>query len=324
MALRSAAKRTSIYHEPATIKGWIVVFVCLVTRAVHLDVVRGLSVEHFLDALVRFTSRRGMCTEIWSDNGTTFVGANNEIQRVMKEWGDRLPAAELASLGITWNFITPAAPHRGGIWEAGVKSMKHHLYRVMGRRLLTADQLYTLLTQIEACMNARPWFAQSDDPSDINPITPAHLVIGRSTLQQPLVEDVLDRDDNRLTLWGLQQKSLQQFWATWKEDYLTSLQTRNKWFNIEANLAPGDMVVLKKENTPPSAWPLGRVITTTPGADGLIREAEINIPTIRDGKYTTTTLARPIQKLCVLLKDDQLPPTTPPVDALAQETRQAS
>lgn len=121
-----------------------------------------------------------MCCEIWSDNGTTFVGTNNEIQRVLKGWGDKVPVSDLANRGITWQFITPAAPHQDGIWEAGVKSMKHHLYRVVGRRILTPDQLYTLVIQIEACMNARPLFAQSDDPSDLNPITPAHLVIGRS------------------------------------------------------------------------------------------------------------------------------------------------
>lgn len=313
--LRTAAKYKSTYREPhTTVKGWIVVFVCLVTRAVHLDVVRGLTVEHFLDALIRFTSRRGMCSEIWSDNGTTFVGTRNEIQRVFKEWGDQLPVSEMANLGISWNFITPAAPHRGGIWEAGVKSMKHHLYRVMGRRILTADQLYTLVTQIEACMNARPLFAQSDDPLDFNPITPAHLVIGRSTLQQPLVEDVSNSCDDRLTIWGLQQKMLQQFWATWKEDYLSTLQTRNKWFNIESNLAPGDMVLITNENSPPSAWPLGKVITTTTGDDGLVRGAAVKIPTIRNGQHTTTVLDRPIQKLCVLLKDDHVQTNSLTVD----------
>lgn len=304
LQLRTAAKYSSTYRDPhTTVKGWIAVFVCLVTWAVYLDVVRGLSVENFLYVLVRFTSRRGMCSEIWSeiwsDNGT-----KNEIQRVLKEWGDKLPVSEMPNMGITWNFITPAAPHRGGIWEAGVKSMKHHLYRVMGRRVLTADQLCTLVTQIEACMNARPLFAQSDDPLDLNPITPAHLVIGRSTIQLPMVEDVLIANDDRLTIWGLQQKMLQQFWTVWKEDYLSALQTRNKWYKVEENLAPGDMVVITNENSPPSAWPLGKVRSTTTGADGLVREAAIEVPVVRNGQHTTTILDR----------NNQHPPSTLPVD----------
>lgn len=175
--------------------------------------------------------------------------------------------------------------------------MKHHLYRVVGRRILTADQLYTLVTQIEACMNARPLFAQSDDPSDLAPITPAHLVIGRSTFQQPFVEDVSTANEDRLTIWGLQQNILDQFQDTWKEDYLSSLQMRNKWYDIRTNLAPGDMVVITKENTPASAWSLGRVKKTTLGEDGLVREAEITVPVIRNGRHTTSTLVRPIQKL---------------------------
>lgn len=82
---------------------------------------------------------------------------------------------------------------------------------------------------------------------------------------------IADAIDNRLTIWGLRQKILQQFLATW-------LQMRNKWYNIEANRAPGDMVIVTRENTPPSAWPLGRIITTTTGEDGLVRVATINVP----------------------------------------------
>lgn len=220
MALRKAV--TSIPKEPATVKGWVVVFVCLITRAVHLDVVRGLNVEAFLECLARLQARRGMVAEIWSDNGTTFVGTDNELKRVFEGWNNKLPEQQLGELGISWKFITPGAPFQGGIWEAGVKTFKHHFKRIIGSRMLTADQLYTIVVQIEGVMNARPLFPQSDDPSDLNPITPAHLVIGRSTLQRPLTEKVDEIPDNRLTIWGLQQKILQQFWNTWRSEYITS------------------------------------------------------------------------------------------------------
>lgn len=307
MALRKAV--TSTPSPPTTIKGWAVIFVCLVTRAIHLDVVRGLTVEHFLDAFARFTSRRGNCSEIWSDNGTNFVGSNNELQRVLKEWKDGIPFSRLADMGTTWKFITPAAPHRGGIWEAGVKSFKYHLRRVMGNRILTADQLYTLVVQIEGCLNSRPLFPASNDPSDLNPITPAHLAIGRSILERPLTEDVSCREDNRLTLWGLQQKLQQQFWSQWKDRYIIELQTRNKWYNIRKNIKPNDMVLIMDENTPPSVWPLGRVVEVSVGNDGLVRSAKILVASSRKDKIVNTTLDRPIQKLCILLSDDvQTPP----------------
>lgn len=322
MALRKAA--TSIPNEPTTIKGWVVVFVCLVTRAVHLDVVRGLNVEAFLDCFARFIARRGPCEEIWSDNGTTFVGADNELKRVLQSWDNLLPHQQLANMGVTWKFITPAAPFEGGIWEAGVKTFKYHLRRVIGRRILTADQLYTLVVQIEACMNARPLFRASDDPSDLNPITPAHLVIGRSTLQQPLTDNVIDMPDNRLTVWGFQQKMFQQFWKSWKDDYIISLQKRNKWYNREQNLKPGDMVLIQHENTPPSKWPLGLIRSVSKAPDGLVRSAIIEVPAIKidnktkKKKMSTTTLERSVRKLTIMLTDEIAPQTTSsPRDAVA-------
>lgn len=288
------------YREPPTVKGWIVVYVCLVTRAVHLDVVQGLTVEDFLETFAKMTSRRGMCKEIWSDNGTTFVGANNEMKRVLEEWHNEIPAERLASYGTTWHFITPAAPFQGGIWEAGVKSVKHHLTRGVGKRLLTPSQLYTIVTQIEGVLNSRPLWPQSDDPLDLSPITPAHLVIGRSTLQRPLTENVSERADNRLTIWGLQQKMQHSFWKRWKEEYLNNLQRRGKWYKPKENLKIGDMVIIMAENGPPTSWPLGRVLEVRKGQDGYVRSALI--------RTEKSKLERPIQKLCVLPSATQQPP----------------
>lgn len=293
------------------------------TRAIHLEVVRSLEIESFLDALAKMTARRGMCAEIWSDNATTFTGSDNELQRVLAHWGDEFPHQQLANLGTTWRFITPAAPHQGGIWEAAVKAMKHHLTRVLANRVLTHDQFYTLIVQIEACLNARPLFPRSSDPHDLNPITPAHLVIGRSTLQRMYTEDLSAVTDNRLTLWGLQQKIYHDFWSRWKDEYLQELLAYTKWTKPLKNIEVGDMVLIMAENTPPSVWPLGRVASVNAGADGLVRSAGVTVPTTKRNDKTGHTevtkkvLERPIQKLCVLLPEEaedtpavQTPPPT--------------
>lgn len=313
-ALRRAVSQ--VPKEPTTIKGWVVVFVCLTTRAVHLDVTRGLNVEAFLECFGRLTARRGPCKELFSDNGTTFTGANNELSRVLREWENSFPEQALSEMGTTWRFITPGAPFKGGIWEAAVKTFKHHLKRVLGDRIITIDQMYTLVVQIEACMNARPLFAQSDDPMDTNPITPAHLVIGRSTLQRPLTENLMQTEENRLTLWGLQQRLYQQFWHSWRHDYIAAMQLRNKWYKIQYNLKESDMVLLQDENSPPSKWPVGRIVSVQKSADQLVRSAEVRIPVMKkdkDGKMKvdTTILNRPIQKLCILLPDDVSPTPMP-------------
>lgn len=129
-------------------------------------------------------------------------------------------------------------------------------------------------------------------------------------------EELTAITDNRLTLWGLQQKMYADFWARWKEEFLRGLQERNKWYRIEENLKKGDMVLIMAENTPPSVWPLARVQDVFTGADGLVRSASVLYATTQRNAKTEQseiikkTLERPIQKLCILLPDD-IEPATP-------------
>lgn len=107
-------------------KKWVAVFVCMATKAVHLELVDSLSTHDFIKAFIRFTSFRGKCTHLWSDHGTNFVGADAELERMAKSWADADTDAyrELReNMRINWHFITPSAPHQGGLWEAAVKSM---------------------------------------------------------------------------------------------------------------------------------------------------------------------------------------------------------
>lgn len=114
-------------------------FVCLVTRAIHIDVVTDLTSAAFIACFERFISRRGHCNKLYSDNGTTFRGANHEIRKAFDQWHVAVVKEHLNKKGTEWRFAPPAAPHQGGIYEAAVKSMKHHLYRVMGKRHYTYE-----------------------------------------------------------------------------------------------------------------------------------------------------------------------------------------
>lgn len=289
-----------------TMKAWIVIYVCMVSKAVHIDLVVGLTIEEFMESFSRFVARKGRCIELWSDNGTTFVGTANELERVLQKWAETLPAHQLSKFGTTWKFIPPGAPHQGGLWESGVKSIKMHLKKIIGSRILSQNEFYTILTQIEGLLNSRPLWPISDNVNDLLPLTPAHLVLGKPIVQQPLVEDIADEPDNRLTLWGQKQKLVQHFWKRWREEYLVNLQKRTKWYKPQKNLKPGDMVIIREENTPPADWCMGRVLQVFPGNDGLVRSARI--------KTSTTELDRPIQKLCVLPSHESYPATQEPDD----------
>ncbi|XP_055309264.1 uncharacterized protein LOC129573093 [Sitodiplosis mosellana] len=132
-------KRYNATRAKIVDKGYVSVFVCMKTRAVHLELVSSLTTEAFLAAYSRFTHRRGKVEEMWSDNGTTFQGASNEMEKINKDWKDAAESELFRQNATRWNFLPPHAPHMGGIHEAAVKSAKHHLRRVIGNQQLTSN-----------------------------------------------------------------------------------------------------------------------------------------------------------------------------------------
>jgi len=123
-------------------KAYVALFICLSTKAIHLELAPDLSTEVYIAALRRFIARRGLCHNIYSDNGINFVGAEKEIKRIILDKESVESISNYAShQGIKFHFVPPCSPHMGGLWEAGVKSMKYHLRRVVGK----ATRLWSFL-----------------------------------------------------------------------------------------------------------------------------------------------------------------------------------
>lgn len=279
------------------LKGYVVVFVCLVTRAVHLEAVMAISAEAFLAAYERFIGRRGPCRIMYSDNGTNFVAADRLLREAVESWQKDEVMRRINTPQTVWKFITPSAPHQGGLWEAAVKQMKHHLKRVMGTHRYSYEGISTLLAGIEACMNSRPICAMSDDPDDLAALTPGHFLIGEP-LRLPLAEKYDTPPKMAMSLYKNMQIQVNAFWKRWADEYFVSLMARNKWRLEEANLQTGQLVLIKADNVAPTYWALGRIIRTHIGDDGRVRSATI--------KLAEGELERPIQKLCLLPIDDVL------------------
>ncbi|XP_036143344.1 uncharacterized protein LOC118645744 [Monomorium pharaonis] len=160
----------------ASRKAYIAIFICMAVRAIHLELVEGYSTFAFLGAYSRFCARRGLPQSIYSDNGTTFVGADRELSKAFHA-AVRDPDFQnrTSSDKVSWHFLPPSAPHFGGLWEAGVRSVKHHLRRVVGSHTLTFEEFTTLLCNIEACLNSRPLAPLTDFLDDYEPLTPGHF-----------------------------------------------------------------------------------------------------------------------------------------------------
>ncbi|XP_074041972.1 uncharacterized protein [Leptinotarsa decemlineata] len=278
-------------------KAYASVFVCFTTRAVHIELVPDLTKDSFIAAFRRFIARRGKPSRMYSDNGTNFVGAFNELHDlgVFLKTNSKNIAETVENEGISWSFIPAASPHFGGLWEASVKSMKHHLIRVAGNALLTFEQFYTLLVQIEAILNSRPMHPLSSDPSDLNPLTPSHFIIGR-----PMISiadtNLLAVPDNRLKHYERIQQIQQHFWKRWSSEYVCELQVRTKWRTNQEALRKDDLVIIKDDDLPPFKWALGRIVSVHPGKDGISRVATI--------QTKAGLLRRAFSKICVLPKAD--------------------
>ena len=240
-------------------KAYVYIFVCFVTPAVHIELVSNLTTDAFIAALRRFVARRGLPTELHSDNGTNFKGASK--QTAVQSW--------TLEKGITWKFIPTRAPHFGGLWEAAVRSTKHHLLRVLSSSSLSFEDMPTLLANIECCLNSRPITPLTNDPSDVSALTPGHFLVGAPLLQIPYI-DTTQLPANRLTHWGHVQQLSRRFWDRWYHEYLQQLQTRSKWFKSKNDcITPETLVIIKEDNIPSSCWPLARVVEVYPGKDDL-------------------------------------------------------
>lgn len=273
------------------VKAYICLFVCFVTKAIHLELVSELTTECFLAALRRFASRRGKPEELHSDNATNFRGAQNELLKLVSRGSVAQCIKEtLAMDNIEWKFIPPRSPHFGGLWEASVKSVKSLLKKVLGNAHVIYEEMYTVLVQVEAILNSRPISSLSNDPNDLSPLTPGHFLIGRPMTAVP-DQDVEKLPISRLSRYQRLQQLQQHFWRRWSREYVCELQQRHKWTK-SSELPVGAMVLLREDNVPPLKWQLGRVIEVRPGGDNIVRVARV--------KTASGECVRAVQKLCIL------------------------
>ncbi|XP_070068089.1 uncharacterized protein [Drosophila takahashii] len=208
----------------ATYKGYIAIFICLL--------VTGLTSDHFLWALDRFIRRRGLCRHIYSYNGTNFVGTDKALRNELSRQRDNenTAAARLVDKQIEWHFSPPRLPNFGGLWEANVKTVKHHLTRMAGSSCLTYEEFSTVLIRIEVCLNSRPLRPLTADPEDLSYLTPGHFLN---------VAPPEWRDDP----WILKEVD---------SGLACPFSETAKWCEVTENLQLNDLVILKDDGTPPA------------------------------------------------------------------------
>lgn len=282
--------RTSNRKNAHKKKVYVALFICFVSKAVHLEIIESLTTQEFLQTLERFSARRGLPTAIFSDNAKTFVGAKSELITLFK---DPKVQEYLSQNGIDWNFNPPNSPHHGGLWESAIRSFKSTLQKVNRSRVFQAHELNNLVVKIEGALNSRPLTPLSSSPDDYEALTPGHFLIGRAIMSFPTKFDSHKfKSSNVLKTYKSFQQDLSHFWRRWSREYLQSLQYCAKWHTSNRHIQVGSLVVVKNRNSPALYWNLGRIIKTYPGTDGHVRVAKVKTP--------TSVLIRAVTELCPL------------------------
>ena len=256
------------------VKRYGVIFTCFAVRAIHIEIAHSLDTSSFINALRRFVSRRGTPDEIRSDNGGNFKGGDKEIRQAIDQWNQDQIHEFMVQRNIQWFFNPPFASHMGGVWERCIRTVRKVMAALVKEQILDDEGLSTLMCEVESIVNGRPLTKVSEDPKDLEALTPNHLLLLHQGPQLP--PGIFQSQDVYSTKrWRQVQYLANIFWHRWIKEYLPSLQERIKWQKPQRNFSVGDLVLLVDESTHRNAWPLGRVLEVYPGNDGRVRQVKI-------------------------------------------------
>ena len=254
-------------------KVWGCLFVCFHSRAIHLELLRDSSTQHFIYALERFVGRRGRPEMIYSDNAPNFKAADRELKQMYRKID--FQAVKKAGLvgakssPMNWTFSTEKAAWTNGITERLVQSVKRALRPTLLKEVVSFERLEAILIGIEGILNCRPLAtASSADPDLAAPITPSLLMYGKNMLPLEDPPRAMRIDESHMPditrSMKVRQRFLNAFWRRWRKEYLTRFDVAKCWAKPKENkINIGDVVVIIDPDSLRNDWRLARVIEPT-------------------------------------------------------------
>ena len=215
-----------------------------------------------------------------------------ELREAIKEWNQSRIHNHLLQFNTKWTINPPASSHHGGAWERCIRSVRKVLRALVKEQQLNDEGLRTLMCEAETIVNGRLITKLSDDPRDLEPLTPNHLLLLRSGQTTPPGNFKRTTTMAKGGGGGQVQHLADVFWRRWTREYLPSLQERQKWNKEHGNVAVDDVVLVLDENTHRSSWPLGRIIEVYKKRRAQVRSVKV--------KTRTSELVRPVVKIVLL------------------------
>ena len=216
------------------LKRYGVLFTCLASRAVHLEVAKTLETDSFVNVLRCFLARRGPVRQLRSDQGTNLVGAKGELKEALEKMDNDEVRNFLLKKECDWfefKLNTHMASHAGGVWERMIRTVRNALNGLLEEHGSQLDEksLRTLMCEAEAIVNSLPMAAPGMNVPEDEPLTPNHLLTMKSRVLLPPPGEFQRADVYLIKRWKRVQYLVNQFWDRWKKGFLLALQERQKW-----------------------------------------------------------------------------------------------
>ena len=253
-------------------KRYGVLFTCLSSRAIHLEVSNSLTTDSFLNSYCRFVGRRGPVRQLRSDQGTNFIGAMNELQQPFTELNHERIREELLSNNCNWvefKLNVPHASHMGGVYERRIRSVRNVLASLLESHgtQLDDESLRTFMVEAEAIVNCRPLAVNTINSSQSpEPLTPNHLLTMKSKVVMPPPGNFQRGDLYLSKRWCRIQYLGNEFWNRWKKRILAVITAKAKMIAVRRNLQVNNVLIVMDESLPRNRWKL----ETFPNDDSLL------------------------------------------------------
>ena len=259
-----------------THKRYGLLFTCMSSRAVHIEMLEDMTTDAFLNALRCFIAIRGAVQQLRSDQGTNFVGAKNELKAALQELDAERIKTFLSQRQCNFLMNPPQSSHAGGVWERQIRTIRSILTSIIedSQGRLDSASLRTFLYESMSIVNSRPLTVDNlNDASSPVPLTPNQLLTMKGRVALPPPGEFVREDVFARKRWRRVQFLAEQFWSRWKVEYLANITRRQKWNTPRRNFEAGDVVIVH-EDTARGEWQMARVVEATPGDDGLVRKVK--------------------------------------------------
>ena len=282
-----------------------VIFNCLTTRGIYLDITCGYDAENFMMVLRRFISIHGCPYQIFSDPGSQLLAAGKKISEDVENIDDRTVKKFGLKHGLNWTVNKSAdAPWQNGCTERLIRSVKRCILSTIGENVLTFPELQTVYFECANLLNGRPIGIKN---SDHEYFCPNDMLIGRSSIDVPI-----GKFENWTSIkkrFQYIQSIIENFWKRWQTHYFPALILQPKWHVDTRNLCIGDIVLVQDSKALRGKWKLAEVHSVKENEDGKVRDVVLRYKVQNDSENYTGSkdvlINRSVHRLVLIIPVDE-------------------